>query len=71
MNFEELMSKIEEILDENDEQENRWLELYVKSYNAGNNCFANTCLKEAKYCKVRNDAIFKVVELIEKMSDNK
>lgn len=64
MNIE---NEIEKILDKNNEQRMRWMELFVKAHREGKENLANLCWKQVELLKAKEDGIYQVAELVEKM----
>ena len=67
MNIDELENEIEKILDKNNEQRMRWMELFVKAHKNGKESLKNLCWKEVELSKAKDDGVYQVVELVEKM----
>lgn len=67
MNIDELENEIEKILDKNNEQRMHWMELFVKAHKEGKENLANLCWKQVELLKAKDNGIYQVAELVEKM----
>lgn len=67
MNIDEFENEIEKILDKNNEQRMHWMELFVKAHKEEKESLANLCWKQVELLKAKDDGIYQVAELVEKM----
>lgn len=67
MNIDELENEIEKILDKDNEQIMHWMELFVKVHKEGKENLANLCWRQVELLKAKDNGIYQVAELVEKM----
>lgn len=67
MNIEEFENEIEKILDKNHEQKMHWIKLFVKAHREGKKNLANLYWKEVECLEAKDEGVYQVAELVEKM----